>query len=98
LFGIAQFDFAPLGFVHQSGERPTWITAVQRYKSAFGHVDVGTREECRLKQGDGFSGLLPTAPANVTGWRTCRLPWRMTGRLSARPELRRIKSATSLHI
>jgi hypothetical protein len=28
---VAQFDVAPLGFVHQSGERLTWIAAVQRY-------------------------------------------------------------------
>ena len=27
---VAQFDVAPLGFVHQSGERLTWLAAVQR--------------------------------------------------------------------
>ena len=28
---VAQFDVAPLGFVPESGERCTWITAMYRY-------------------------------------------------------------------
>lgn len=46
---VGQFDVAPLGFADESVERLAWITAMQRYESAFGHVDVGTRDECCLK-------------------------------------------------
>jgi hypothetical protein len=43
------------------GERLARLAAVQRYQSAFGHVDVGTREECFLKLAESFSGALPAA-------------------------------------
>ena len=45
---VAQFDVAPLGLVGESFERFAWITAMQRDQSAFGHVDIGTREESDL--------------------------------------------------
>lgn len=37
---IAQFDIAPLRFVHQSGKRLVGIASVQRDQGSFSHVDV----------------------------------------------------------
>jgi hypothetical protein len=66
--------------------------------AAFGHVDVGTREECRLKQGDGFLG--PSSNGARERNRVAYLSAALAHDRAAEctTELRRIKSATSLHI